>query len=164
GNIRYDYNWKEFVNVGLSANFSRQSTSYDFNPQQNQLFFNQNFNAELGINFLQHYTLAGNFNYLVYKSRTTDFNESIPILNISFSRFVMKNRAGEIKLSGQNLLNQNVGVSQRADVNFIEQTVTNNLGRIVMLSLTYKLNSRLNPMNNLSRPGGGGMRMMRMIN
>lgn len=164
GNIRYDYNWKEFVNVGLSANFSRQSTSYDFNPQQNQLFFNQNFNAELGINFLQHYTLAGNFNYLVYKSRTTDFNESIPILNISFSRFVMKNRAGEIKLSGQNLLNQNVGVSQRADVNFIEQTVTNNLGRIVMLSLTYKLNSRLNPMNNLSSPGGGGMRMMRMIN
>lgn len=164
GNIRYDYNWKEFVNVGLSANVSRQSTSYNFNPQQNQLFFNQNFNAELGLNFLKYYTLTGNFNYLIYKSKTTDFNESIPLLNVSFSRFVMKNRQGEIKLSGQNLLNQNVGVSQRADVNFIEQTVTNNLGRIIMLSFIYKLNSRLNPMNNMPRPGGGGMRMMRMIN
>lgn len=161
GNIRYDYNWKEFVNVGLSANLSRQRTAYDFSPEQNQLFFNQNYNAEANINFLKNYTVGGNFNYLFYKSETTDFRESIPVLNLSISRFILKNQKGEIKLSGQNLLNQNVGVSQRADVNFIEQTVTNNLGRFILLSFTYKLNNKLNPMNNMSRPGEG-MRMIRM--
>lgn len=162
GNIRYDYNWKENVNVGLSANLSRQRTAYDFSPEQNQLFFNQNYNAEANINFLKNYTVGGNFNYLLYKSETTDFRESIPVLNLSISRFILKGQKGEIKLSGQNLFNQNVGVSQRADVNFIEQTVTNNLGRFILLSFTYKLNNNLNPMNNMPRPGGGGVRMIRM--
>jgi hypothetical protein len=160
GNVRYDYNWKEFVNIGLSANLSRQRTAYDFNPQQNQLFFNQNYNSEFNINFLKKYMIGGNFNYLVYRSETTDFNETIPLLNLYFSRFVLKNNMGEIRLSGQNLLDQNVGVSQRADVNFIEQTVTNNLGRFIMLTFTYKLNNKLNPMGNMGRPGGG-IRMMR---
>lgn len=164
GNIRYDYNWKEYVNVGLSANLSRQRTAYDFSPEQNQLFFNQNYNAEANINFLKNYTVGGNFNYLLYKSETTDFRESIPVLNLSISRFILKGQKGEIKLSGQNLFNQNVGVSQRADVNFIEQTVTNNLGRFILLSFTYKLNNNLNPMNNMPRPGGGGVRMIRMGN
>jgi hypothetical protein len=148
------------VNIGLSANLSRQRTAYDFNPQQNQLFYNQNYNAELNLNIMKKYTLGGNFNYLVYRSETTDFNETIPLLNLYMSRFILKNNLGEIKLSGQNLLDQNVGVSQRADVNFIEQTITNNLGRFVMLSFTYRLNNKLNPMNNMGRPGGG-MRMMR---
>jgi len=164
GNFRYDYNWKEYVNVGLSANLSRQRTAYDFSPEQNQLFFNQNYNAEANINFLKNYTVGGNFNYLLYKSETTDFRESIPVLNLSISRFILKGQKGEIKLSGQNLFNQNVGVSQRADVNFIEQTVTNNLGRFILLSFTYKLNNNLNPMNNMPRPGGGGVRMIRMGN
>ena len=163
GNLRYDFTWKENVNLGLSSNISRQSTAYTFNPQQNQLFFNQNYNVDLGLTFLEKYALAANFNYLKYSSRTTDFNEAIPLLNISVSRFILKNNMGEIKISGNNLLDQNIGVSQRADVNFIEQSVTNNLGRIIMLSFTYKLNSKLNPLNSMGRPGAGGpVRIMRM--
>jgi hypothetical protein len=163
GNVRYDFNWKEFVNLGLSANISRQNTSYAFNPMQNQLFLNQNYNAEIGLNFLDKYAASWNFNYLKFNSRTTDFDESIPLINLSFSRFVLKNNMGEIRLSGNNLLNQNIGVVQRADINFIEQTVTNNLGRFILLSFTYKLNSKLNPMNASGRPGGG-MRMMQIRN
>ncbi|SNS47750.1 Outer membrane protein beta-barrel family protein [Belliella buryatensis] len=163
GNLRYDFTWKDLVNFGFSSNISRQSTAYTFNAQQNQLFFNQNYNVELGLTFLEKYAFAANFNYLKFNSKTTDFNEAIPLLNISLSRFILKNNMGEIKLSGNNLLNQNIGVSQRADVNFIEQTVTNNLGRIIMLSFTYKLNSKLNPLNSMGRPGAAGpVRMIRM--
>lgn len=159
GNIRYDFNWKEFVNLGLSGNMSRQSTAYTFNPEQNQLFFNQSYTADLGVNFFNNYAATAKFNYLKFNSRTTDFNESIPLFNLSLSRFILKNNMGEIRLSGNNLFNQNIGVSQRADINYIEQTVTNNLGRVVMLSFTYKLNSKLNPMNALGRPSGA-LRMM----
>jgi hypothetical protein len=80
------------------------------------------------------------------------------------SRFLLKNQKGELKISGQNLLNQNLGVSQRAEVNFVEQIVTNNLGRFVMLSFVYKLNSNLNPMNNMQRRGAGSSQMIRMFN
>jgi hypothetical protein len=164
GNVRYDFNYKEVFNLGLSTNLSRQSTSYAFNTLQNQLFFNKTFTADIGVNFLKNYTFAGNFSYLSYTSKTTDFNQSLPLLNLSLSRFVLKNNKGEIKLSGQNLLNQNVGVSQRAEINFVEQTVTNNLGRFVMFSFLYKLNSNLNPMNNMQRRGAGSSQMIRIIN
>jgi hypothetical protein len=164
GNVRYDFNLKEILNIGLSTNLSRQSTSYDFNTSQNQLFFNKTYTAELGVNFLKNYTLASNFTYLIFTSKTTDFNQSLPLLNVSMSRFFLKNQKGELKLTGQNLLNRNVGVSQRADVNFVEQTVTNNLGRFVMLSFLYKLNSNLNPMNNMQRRGVGSSQMIRIIN
>jgi hypothetical protein len=163
GNVRYDFNWKEYVNIGLTANISRQSTAYDFRQEQNQLFLNRSFGSDVGINFLRKYAVSSTFTYLSYTSRTTDFDESIPLLNLSFSRFVFKNNMGEIKLAGNNLLNQNIGVVQRADVNFIEQTVTNNLGRFVLLSFTYRLNNKLNPMGNMGRMGNG-MRMMRMQN
>ena len=94
------YRWKEWVNIGLSANTSRQETGYAFNPQQNQLFYNQSYSAEANINFLKQYMLGGNFNYLYFKNRTTGFEQSLPILNVYLSRFVMKNKKGEIRISG----------------------------------------------------------------
>ncbi|MCH7401168.1 hypothetical protein ACFOUP_01305 [Belliella kenyensis] len=162
GNFRYDFTWKEYINFGLAANISRQNTAYNFNPQQNQRFINQSYSTDLGLNFLQKYSFNTKYNLLRYNSQTSDFDESIPLLNISLSRFVLKNNMGEVKLSCDNLLNQNIGVAQRADVNFIEQTVTNNLGRFYMLSFTYKMNNNANPLGNIRRTGSPTM--MRITN
>ncbi|MCH7411632.1 TonB-dependent receptor family protein [Belliella sp. DSM 111904] len=157
GNFRYDFTWKEYINFGLAANISRQNTAYNFNPQQNQRFINQSYSTDLGLNFLQKYSFNTKYNLLRYNSQTSDFDESIPLLNISLSRFVLKNNMGEVKLSCDNLLNQNIGIAQRADVNFIEQTVTNNLGRFYMLSFTYKMNNKANPLGNIRRTGSPTM-------
>jgi hypothetical protein len=158
GSVRYNFTYKEFVILDLSANLSRQETKYDFNTPDQQ-YFNQTYRSELNLNFLKKYAFNTSYEYLIYESRTTDFRQKIPFLNMSISRFVMKNNAGELKLGVNNLLDQSNSVSQSSGENYIQQSTTNNLGRYYMVSFTYALNKHLNPMGD-RRPGGGGMRMM----
>ena len=73
------------------------------------------------------------------------------MLDLSLSRQFLKNKSLEAKVSVFNLLNQDLGVVQRAEANYLEQQITNTLGRYFMLSLTYALNTQQNPL------GKGGM-------
>jgi len=79
---------------------------------------------------------------------------------LALSRFVLKNRSGEIKFSANNLLDKALGINQTSTVNYIERSVTNSLGRYFMISFTYALNKQLNPMGGMRR-GPGMMRIIR---
>ncbi|HYI75986.1 MAG TPA: hypothetical protein VEW65_00110, partial [Chryseolinea sp.] len=78
--------------------------------------------------------MSASFEYLVYKSKSANFRQDIALLNLSFSRYVLKNKSGEIKLSVNNLLDEALGISQTSSVNYIERTVTNSMGRYFMVS------------------------------
>ena len=160
GNIRYTFTYKEILDLNLSANLSENQTKYEFNTNQNQIFFDQNYTSELNLTFLKDFNFNTSYNYLVYESVTTDFRQTIPFLNISLSRFFLKNKSGELKFAINNLLDQDLGVQQRANVNYFERETTNSLGRFYMVSFTYAINKAMNPMN-MRR--GGGMRMMQVI-
>ncbi|MBX2960866.1 MAG: outer membrane beta-barrel protein [Cyclobacteriaceae bacterium] len=159
GNLRYNFRWKEIFDLNLNSQLSRQKTDYEFD-QPDQLFFNQTYTAESNVNFLKNYNFNANFDYLVYKSESTDFRETIPLLNMSVSRFLLKNKTGELKLSVNNLLDQNLGITQTATSNYFERRTMNALGRYFMVSFTYALNKHLNPMGAVPRGGG---RMFQMI-
>lgn len=158
GSVRYNYTYKEYVIFDLSANFSKQLTEYDFSTPD-QEYFNQTYRSELNLNFLKKYAFNTSMDYLIYTSSTTDFRQTIPFWNLSLSRFVLKNNAGEVKIGVNNLLDQSNSVTQSTGENFIQQQVMNNLGRYYMVSFTYALNKHLNPMGG-GRRGGGGMRMI----
>lgn len=156
GNVRYNFRYKEILDLSLSTQLSRQKTTYEFD-QPDQEFFNQTHTAESNISFLKNYQFNAVFDYLVYTSQSTNYKETIPLLNMSVSRFLLKNKKGELKLSVNNLLDQNLGISQTASSNYFERQVQNSLGRYYMVSFTYALNKHLNPMG--AGPRGGGMRM-----
>ncbi|WP_276374607.1 outer membrane beta-barrel protein [Chryseolinea sp. H1M3-3] len=152
GRFRYDYRYKETFDFSLSAQVAHQQTKYEFH-QADQKYLNKTFKAETNLSLGKNYQLSGSFDYLIYDSKSTNFHEAIPLLNLAFSRFILKSKAGEIKLSVNNLLDQALGVKQTADLNYIEQTTVNSLGRYFIISFTYSLNKQLNPMN--MRRGGG---------
>jgi hypothetical protein len=157
GSVRYNYTFKEILTVDLSANLSHQQTVYDFNSPD-QVYFNKTYTAESNLSFLKNYQLNAAFDYLVYNSQTTDYNQTIPLLNLSVSRFLLKNNSGELKIGVNNLLDKSLSVTQTASDNYLQQETTNNLGRYYMVSFTYSINKHLNPMG--GRSGRGGMRMM----
>lgn len=161
GRLRYDYRYKEIFDASLGANISRQSTDYEFNKAANQLYFNKTFTAEANFSFLKNYQFTSSLEYLIYESKTSDYKQSIPLVNLSFSRFLLKAKSGEIRLSANNLLNKNIGVSQTADVNYFQRQVSNSLGRYYMISFIYALNKQLNPMGGMRPPRGGMMRIIR---
>jgi hypothetical protein len=156
---RYNFTWKEAFSLDVTATLSNQETLYEFEKNLNQVYFNKTYSAESNLSFLKNYQLNASFEYLVYDSRTTDFYQTIPLLNLAVSRFLLKNKSGELRLSVNNLLDQNFGVTQTATNNYLQQERLNNLGRYFMVSFVYALNKQLNPMG--ARPGGrGGMRMI----
>jgi hypothetical protein len=158
GRLRYDFRYKEALDVGFATSVSRQSVNY-VGQQADQLFFNNVHNADLTLRFLKKYSLNGSLEYLTYENKTSDYSQTLPLVNLSLSRFLLKAKAGELKVGVHNLLNRSLGYSQTATLTYFERQQVNNLGRYVMVSFTYALNKQLNPMG--ARPQGGMIRMMR---
>jgi hypothetical protein len=159
GTFRYDYTLKEIIDLGLSANLSRQFTEYELSTAANQTIDNQTYAADLNITLPKGFQLGTSFDYMFYQSKSNNFSQQIPIWNASISKFILKNKAGELKIAGVNLLDRAIGVNQRAQVNYIEQERITSLGRYFMISFTYVLNKALNPMNGR----GNGNRNFRMM-
>jgi hypothetical protein len=153
GNVRYNYRIGDVFDMNVSAQLNHQLTAYEFS-QPDQLFLNNTFAADAMLTIRKNYQLTANFDYLVYENRSTNFNQEIPLLNLSLSRFILKNNSGEIKLAVNNLLDKALGINQTSSVNYIERTTTNSLGRYFMITFTYALNKQLNPMG-MRRRGGG---------
>jgi hypothetical protein len=158
--IRYDYRYREIMNIGLAFRSRRQSQQYSMEGSMNQLFFNNTLTADAVVNFLKDFTLSASLEYLYYVNNTLDQRQEIPLAGLSISRYMLKGRNGELTFGVHNLLDRNIGISQTASLNYYEQQQFNNLGRYFMLSFAYSLNKQINPMNGV-RPGG---RMIRTMN
>lgn len=158
-NFRYSYRYNDFFDLSLIADFDQQKAEYEFD-QPDQKFFNQTYTAETNLTVKKNNLFSATFEYLIYESKSANFYQTIPLLNLSVSRYVLKNNRGEIKLSVNNLLDRALGISQSSTVNYVERTVTNSLGRYFMATFTYALNKHLNPMGGMRR-GGGMMRVIR---
>ncbi len=163
GNIRYNFRPVDAFETNLSANLSQQLTAYEFSTLE-QAYLNQTYAADANWNFLKYYRLNLGFRYQIYEGRTSDFDRKIPMLDFGFSRSFLKNNSGELRLTGYNLLNQDMGITQRVDANFLERQVTNSLGTYFLLTFTYSLNRSFNVFEGAGTGGGpGGGRGMRMI-
>ena len=152
GRIRYDFQFKETLDLSVGTDVSRQSSVFSSAEQADQLFFNNTFTSEANLKFLKRFALNGSFEYLVYRNVTDHSRQSVPLVNLSLSGFLLNAKSGELRLSVVNVLNRNVGYSQSATLNYFERERTNNLGRYIMVSFIYSLNKQLNPL------GGGGPR------
>lgn len=144
GVFRYSYRLDEVFDLNLNASLRKNTASYEFD-QPDQSFLNQTYTAEASVSLLRNYQFVADFNYYVYSDRKNDFKEDIPVLNLSLSQFLLKNKKGELKLSVNNLLDEATGVTQTANSNYLERQITNSLGRYFMISFTYMLNKHLNP-------------------
>ncbi len=162
GNIRYNFRPVDAFETNLSVNISQQLTEYQFSTLE-QAYLNQTYAADMNWRFLTHYRLNLGFRYQIYEGRTNDFDRKIPMLDFGFSRSFLKNNSGELRLTGFNLLNQDLGVSQRVDANYLERQVTNSLGTYFLLTFTYSLNRSLNVFEGGGSGSPGGGRGMRMI-
>jgi hypothetical protein len=74
---------------------------------------------------------------------------------------LLKNKKAELRLTINDILNQNTGVSRTAGGNYVQDTRYTVLKRYVLLSFTYNL-SKFGQMGAGMRGMGGGQRMMIM--
>ncbi len=163
--VGFNYN-KEKMDFGVKANLAYNTVKYSVNTQLNEDYYTQTYSADFSYTFKNSFIFSTDFDYYINTGRAEGFNQSIPLLNASFSKQIFKNKAGEIKFSVNDILNQNQSITRTTSDNYIQDTRSMVLKRYFLLSFMYNLNKmggkNQQAMPNMPRGMQRGMREMRM--
>ena len=131
---------KEKIDFGVKANVAYNTTSYS-NPQQADIdYYTQTYSGDVTYTFPKNFILSTNFNYLINTGLGEGYNQSIPLWNASFSKQLFKKKNGELKLSVNDILNQNQSIVRTTSDNYFQDTRSIVLKRYFMLSFLFNLN------------------------
>ncbi|WP_020595242.1 TonB-dependent receptor domain-containing protein [Spirosoma panaciterrae] len=137
--VRLELTPKEWITFYGNANMSITNTKYSINTTQNQTIYNNSIRGDLNLKLPGGLYLNTTLNYNAYKNEKLNFNQQIPLLSSSIYRIVGKAKKAEVRLSGFDLLNRNVVVSQYAGQNYTSTERIQSLARYFMLSFTYNM-------------------------
>ena len=155
--MSYSYIVDDVIDINLTARYSFSQTSNEVNPTLNTNFLTKVFGADM-TNYLPfNIVLNQSFNYAINTGRAEGFNTAIPIWNASFSKFFLKNKRAEIKMSAFDLLNKNIGINRNVSQNQIVDRSYNVISQYFMLTFTYSLQK--SGLGGVARPGGMMIRM-----
>ncbi len=155
--MTYSYIVDDVIDINLTARYSFSNTNNAVNPTLNTNFLTKVFGADM-TNYLPfNIVLNQSFNYAINTGRAEGFNTAIPIWNASFSKFFLKNKRAEIKMSAFDLLNKNIGISRNVSQNQIVDRSYNVISQYFLLSFTYSLQK--SGLGGGARAGGMMIRM-----
>ena len=135
----YTFQLEEVMDIDLSTRYSFSNTNNAVNAGLNTNFLTKIFSADV-TNYLPfNFILNQSMNYTVNSGRAAGFNTAVPIWNASISKYFMKNKRAELKMSAFDLLNKNIGISRNVSQNQIVDQEYNVINQYFLLSFTYSL-------------------------
>lgn len=168
--IKWTTNLKNNFDMNLSTTFNYNPIQNSLNPNQNTNYMTQTLQADFTLYSNNGWTIASDFDYTHYLNRPVGYNTTVFLITPSIAKTFLKNKAGELRLSCFDLLNQNQTVSVSTNANQIVNSISNNLKRYAMLTFTYNLRAfgqkgqqggrDNNPMRGMMMQGGQGGMMM----
>lgn len=155
-NWRLDMNPTDKLNISLNAGINFYRANYSVQSAANTNYTTQQYGTDVSWQLPKSFYIATDFNYYISNQYADGYNANIPLWNASISKQVLKFKRGEIKLSVNDILNQNTGVSRSTTQNYIEDKRINGLRRFFLLGFTYSLSKT--GLNNANK--GGDMRII----
>jgi hypothetical protein len=159
-------NLKERFDLNFSSSSTYTIAKYSLQPQLDANYFTQLFSIEPTYSSKGGWIFGVDFDYNIYTGQSQGYNQSVPLLNASIAKQLFKNKAGELKISAYDLLNQNQSITRTVQENYVEDVNTQVLKRYFMLSFTYNLRkfgkNAMPGFFNMFRgamPGGGQIRV-----
>ncbi len=151
GNVRLtlENRNKQVWDWTIGGSYGYNINRYSDDSSNDLSYSSQNAFADITYSIKKSFALSAGLDVNFYSQEQFGEQQSIPILKASISKFILKDQKGEIKLSGFDLFNRNLGISRTENQNYIENTEIISLSRYFMLSFTYGL-----------RPGGGKAKEM----
>ena len=150
----YTYSLDEVVDINLTARHSYSNTNNALNAALNTNYVTRIYGADV-TNYLPfEIVLNQSLNYTINEGRAAGYNTAVPIYNASISKFFMKNKRAELKISAFDILNKNVGVSRNISQNQIVDQSYNVINQYFLVGFTYSLQK-----SGLTGNSGGGQRM-----
>jgi hypothetical protein len=148
---------KEKLNMEFRGRFSYNSVTYtqqqSADNNLNSTYFSQNYSTNINYYILKNLILSTQFNYMLNSGLAEGYNVSIPLWDGGLACQLFKKRNGEIKLSVNDLLNQNSNINRQIGENYILDTRTVILQRYFLLTFTFNFN-RFGPKGSFNRHDG----------
>lgn len=154
--FNYTYSLDEIMDLNISARHNYSITNNQINSALNTNFVTRIYSADLTNYLPWGIVLNQSMNYTINEGRAPGFNTAVPIWNASISKFFLKNKRAELKLSAFDLLNKNVGISRNVTQNQIVDQSYNVINQYFLIGFTYSLQK-----SGLGS-GRGGPRIMTM--
>src|SRR5207342_1556301 len=134
------FDYKDKLSINGEARLGFNSVHYTLQPALNVDYWRQVVELEVNWDVWRGLHLRSEISYTKYTGRSNGFNQDPLLWNAAVSKSFLKSKKAEVKFSVFDLLNQNVGISRNANLNFVEDQSYNVLKRYFLLSFTYSLN------------------------
>ncbi|HET9055603.1 MAG TPA: outer membrane beta-barrel protein [Chitinophagaceae bacterium] len=133
------YTYKEKIDITATARFSYNQIRYSIQKIFNDNYWRNTYELEANVSLPWNISINNELTYTANTGRSQGFNRNIALWNAAITKGVFKFKRGTFKLSVYDLLNQNIGITRNANLNFIEDTRYIALNRFYLLSFTYSL-------------------------
>jgi hypothetical protein len=131
---------KKRFDISATTRWSWNNNIYRENKAQNASFVNQTYEANFILYPGKGWTVESRLEHYIYDQGSFSANTQVSLLNASVSKLLFKNK-WQFKLRGFDLLNQNQGVNRSTSENGITETISNTIGRYVMLTALFDIKS-----------------------
>jgi hypothetical protein len=168
--VRLSYNYKEKLDasLGASVHYNQVKNTLHTGKSQNpgsRKYYTYSASADVSYIFPRNFVLATDVDYYTNTGLAEGYNQAYMLWNASFSKQMLKNSRGELKLSVFDILKQNRSISRNFSETYIEDVQNSVVRQFFMLSFTYNLNRMggNSSGNNRMMQGMGGGRDFRMM-
>lgn len=151
--VKFTTNLKSGFDMNFSASPTYNIARYTQSPSQNLEYFSLALSTDFTLYSKNGWIFSPDFTYTYYGGRAQGYNTSIPLLNVGVAKQFLKNKAGELRLSVFDLLNQNKSIQRNVTENYVQDIQTKTLTRYFLLTFTYNLR---NFAGNTQRRSGNG--------
>jgi uncharacterized membrane protein YgcG len=127
------------VDFTLSYTGNYTISRYSQQPLSNGNYFYHTAGVRINLIFLEGIVLRNDLNNTLYTGLAGGYNQDIVIWNVGLGKKFLGDQRGELRLTANDLLNQNKSVSRTITDSYVEDTQTQVLPRYVMLTFTYTL-------------------------
>lgn len=158
--VGINFDFKQKANLGINASLAYNDVEYSLRPNQNQKYYTQTYSADVSYMGLKNWVFSTDFDYYINTGRGAGFNQTIPMWNASIAHQLFKKKNGELKVSVNDILNQNQAISRNVGDNYIEDTRQLVIKRYFLLTFTYNLSKGQRQQTGMPNMGPGMERQM----
>jgi len=137
--ISLSSNISEKIDFNVSTNSSYNLVDNSLQAQLNNNYFIQNTNLKYNWIFGKGLVYRTELNHVINSGLSAGYDKNYLLWNMSLSKKLFRDQQGEISLSVNDLLKQNVSVQRNITAQYVEDVQSSVLQRFFMLTFTYNL-------------------------
>lgn len=127
------------ISVSVGGNIKYTDARYSIQGSLNNKYYSIGYFADVNYTPADKWNLNFTADVSQYNSQSFKNTVTIPLLQAEVSRFFMKANRASVSLKAFDILNKNTGLSRVSELNYLQETRSNIIGRYFMITFKYKL-------------------------